>query len=55
MQEYKCDSERSHAKIQQLEFRKSTCEAGLAAMSACWAQVRFIDDWRSHADYLRAH
>ena len=54
MQEYKYDSERSHAQIQQLEFRKSTCEAGLAAMSACWAQVCCLDVWWSHADYLHS-
>lgn len=32
-------NEASQKRISELEERKSTCEAGLAAMSACWMQV----------------
>jgi len=39
MMHYSKEHERSKARIRELEQRKSTCEAGLAAMSACWAQV----------------
>ena len=39
MKHYSREHERSQARIQELERRKSICEAGLAAMSACWAQV----------------
>ncbi|KAF8160794.1 BRE1 E3 ubiquitin ligase-domain-containing protein [Crassisporium funariophilum] len=39
MKHYYREHERSQARIQELERRKSTCEAGLAAMSACWAQL----------------
>ncbi|KAF8973107.1 BRE1 E3 ubiquitin ligase-domain-containing protein [Flammula alnicola] len=39
MRHYSKEHERSKARIQELEQRKSTCEAGLAAMSACWAQL----------------
>ncbi|KAF8813812.1 BRE1-domain-containing protein [Phlegmacium glaucopus] len=39
MKHYSREHERSQARIQELERRKSTCEAGLAAMSACWAQL----------------
>ena len=39
MKHYSREHERSKARIQELERRKNICEAGLAAMSACWAQV----------------
>jgi E3 ubiquitin-protein ligase BRE1 len=39
MRHYSRENERSQARIAELERRKNTCEAGLAAMSACWAQV----------------
>lgn len=39
MKHYSKENERSQARIEELEQRKSTCEAGLAAISACWAQV----------------
>jgi E3 ubiquitin-protein ligase BRE1 len=39
MKHYCREHERSKARIQELERRKNTCEAGLAAMSACWAQL----------------
>jgi E3 ubiquitin-protein ligase BRE1 len=39
MKHYSREHERSKAHIQELERRKSTCEAGLAAISACWTQV----------------
>jgi hypothetical protein len=43
MKHYCREHERSKARIQELERRKNTCEAGLAAMSACWAQVGNLD------------
>ena len=46
MKHYSREHERSQARVQELERRKSICEAGLAAMSACWAQVchqRFVE------------
>lgn len=39
MRYYSRENERSQTRIAELERRKITCEAGLAAMSACWAQV----------------
>ncbi|KIM45233.1 hypothetical protein M413DRAFT_441916 [Hebeloma cylindrosporum] len=39
MMHYSKEHERSRARIRELEQRKSTCEAGLAAMTACWAQL----------------
>ncbi|KDR75197.1 hypothetical protein GALMADRAFT_69292 [Galerina marginata CBS 339.88] len=39
MKHYSREHERSKARIQELEHRKTTCEAGLAAISACWAQL----------------
>ncbi|KAF9469928.1 BRE1 E3 ubiquitin ligase-domain-containing protein [Collybia nuda] len=39
MKHYSRENERSQARITELERRKNTCEAGLAAMSACWAQL----------------
>ncbi|KAF9049980.1 BRE1 E3 ubiquitin ligase-domain-containing protein [Panaeolus papilionaceus] len=39
MKHYSRENERSLARIQELEQRKTTCEAGLAAMSACWSQL----------------
>ncbi|KAH9485124.1 E3 ubiquitin-protein ligase BRE1 [Psilocybe cubensis] len=39
MKHYSKEHERSKVIIQQLERRKTTCEAGLAAISACWAQL----------------
>ncbi|KAF9482162.1 BRE1-domain-containing protein [Pholiota conissans] len=39
MKHYSKENERSQARIEELEQRKSTCEAGLAAISACWAQL----------------
>ncbi|KAF8904461.1 hypothetical protein CPB84DRAFT_1845408 [Gymnopilus junonius] len=38
MKHYSKESERSKARIQELEHCKVTCEAGLAAMTACWGQ-----------------
>lgn len=40
MKHYSRENERSRARIEELEQRKTTCEAGLAAISACWAQVQ---------------
>ncbi|TFK44380.1 hypothetical protein BDQ12DRAFT_672875 [Crucibulum laeve] len=39
MKHYCRENERNQNRIAELERRKSTCEAGLAAMSACWAQL----------------
>lgn len=39
MRHYSREHERSQSRIAELERRKNTCEAGLAAMSACWSQV----------------
>jgi len=39
MKHYSREHERSQIRIEELERRKSTCEAGLAAMTACWTQV----------------
>jgi len=42
MKHYSRENERNQIRIDELERRKNTCEAGLAAMSACWAQVRWL-------------
>ncbi|KIJ67989.1 hypothetical protein HYDPIDRAFT_83645 [Hydnomerulius pinastri MD-312] len=39
MRHYSRENERSQARIAQLEQRKTTCEAGLVAMAACWEQL----------------
>ncbi|KZP34223.1 BRE1-domain-containing protein [Athelia psychrophila] len=39
MKHYSREHERSQAQIAQLEKRRSTCEAGMAAMAACWEQL----------------
>ncbi|KAF8919838.1 BRE1 E3 ubiquitin ligase-domain-containing protein [Mucidula mucida] len=39
MKHYSRELDRSQAQIQELEWRRSQCEAGLAAISACWAQI----------------
>ncbi|RDB24923.1 E3 ubiquitin-protein ligase BRE1 [Hypsizygus marmoreus] len=39
MRHYSREHERSQSRIAELERRKHTCEAGLAAMSACWSQL----------------
>ncbi|KAE9411274.1 BRE1-domain-containing protein [Gymnopus androsaceus JB14] len=39
MLHYSRQNERSQKRISELEERKNTCEAGLAAMSACWMQL----------------
>lgn len=40
MKYYSREHERGQAQIAELEKRRHTCEAGMAAMSACWEQVR---------------
>lgn len=40
MKHYSRELQRSQSRVEQLESRKNTCEAGLAAISACWSQVR---------------
>ena len=44
MKYYSRESERCQSRIAELEHRKSRCEAGLAAMEACWAQVKTFYD-----------
>ncbi|KAH7929827.1 BRE1-domain-containing protein [Leucogyrophana mollusca] len=39
MKHYSRENERSQARIAQLEQRKTTCEAGLVAIAACWEQL----------------
>ncbi|KAF5380344.1 hypothetical protein D9615_004567 [Tricholomella constricta] len=39
MKHYSREHERSQSRIAELERRKLTCEAGLAAMAACWNQL----------------
>lgn len=39
MRHYSRENERYHAQIAELEKRRTTCEAGLAAISACWTQI----------------
>lgn len=40
MKLYSRENEKSLHKIAELERRRDTCEAGLAALEACWTQVR---------------
>ena len=40
MRHYSRENERSQARISELEHLKSTYEASLAVMGACWTQVR---------------
>lgn len=42
MRHYARENEKSQARIAQLEQRKSSCEAGLVAIAACWEQVRLL-------------
>ena len=39
MKHYSREAERSQARVADLERRFSTCQAGLAALEACWTQV----------------
>ncbi|KAJ7178373.1 hypothetical protein C8R43DRAFT_455971 [Mycena crocata] len=39
MKHYSREHDRSQSRIAELERRKNTCEAGLAAMAACWTQL----------------
>ncbi|KAF5370755.1 hypothetical protein D9758_001925 [Tetrapyrgos nigripes] len=39
MKHYSRENERNQSRIAELEERKNTCEAGLAAISACWIQL----------------
>ncbi|KAF7792349.1 hypothetical protein EIP86_003385 [Pleurotus ostreatoroseus] len=39
MKHYSRENEKSLAKIAELERRRDTCEAGLAALEACWTQT----------------
>jgi hypothetical protein len=42
MKHYSRENERCQLRISELERRKNTCEAGLAAVEACWTQVRNV-------------
>ncbi|KAI0358367.1 BRE1-domain-containing protein [Trametes cingulata] len=39
MKQYSREAERSQARVAELERRRSHCEAGLAALEACWTQL----------------
>ncbi|KAJ7346872.1 BRE1 E3 ubiquitin ligase-domain-containing protein [Mycena albidolilacea] len=39
MRHYSREHDRSQSRVAELERRKNTCEAGLAAMAACWTQL----------------
>lgn len=39
MRHYARENERCQGRITELELRKNTCEAGYAAIVACWTQV----------------
>ncbi|KAJ6594095.1 BRE1 E3 ubiquitin ligase-domain-containing protein [Mycena capillaripes] len=39
MKHYSREHDRSQSRVAELERRKNTCEAGLAAMAACWTQL----------------
>ncbi|KAJ7680562.1 BRE1 E3 ubiquitin ligase-domain-containing protein [Mycena polygramma] len=39
MKHYSREHDRSQSRVAELERRKTTCEAGLAAMAACWTQL----------------
>ncbi|KAI0733141.1 BRE1-domain-containing protein [Fomitopsis betulina] len=39
MKHYSREYERSEARVAELERRRSSCEAGLAALEACWTQI----------------
>ncbi|KZT72126.1 hypothetical protein DAEQUDRAFT_705813 [Daedalea quercina L-15889] len=39
MKYYSREYERSEARVAELERRRSSCEAGLAALEACWTQI----------------
>nr|VWO99562.1 N/A [Ganoderma boninense] len=39
MKHYSREAERSQARVAELERRFSTCQAGLAALEACWTQL----------------
>ncbi|KAJ3567584.1 hypothetical protein NP233_g6273 [Leucocoprinus birnbaumii] len=39
MRHYSAENDRNHLRIAELERRKNTCEAGYAAIVACWTQL----------------
>lgn len=39
MRHYSRENERSQSRVAELERRRNTCEASMAAMEACWTQV----------------
>jgi E3 ubiquitin-protein ligase BRE1 len=53
MKHYSREHERSQSRIAELERRKNTCEAGLAAMAACWTQVSLFYLLLMVADYAK--
>ncbi|KAK7692778.1 hypothetical protein QCA50_004411 [Cerrena zonata] len=52
MKHYSRESQRSQSKIAELERRRNTCEAGLAAIEACWSQLLETIHSIVHADDL---
>jgi E3 ubiquitin-protein ligase BRE1 len=42
MRHYSRELERAQSTINELEKRKNVCEAGMAAMEACWNQVCLV-------------
>lgn len=39
MKFYSRENDKNQARVAELERRRDTCEAGLAALEACWTQV----------------
>lgn len=39
MKYYSRENDKNQARVAELERRRDTCEAGLAALEACWTQV----------------
>lgn len=48
MKHYSREYERSQGRIEELERLRRTFEAGLAALEACWTQVRGLSPAVSH-------
>ena len=43
MKFYSRENDKNQARVAELERRRDTCEAGLAALEACWTQVSSCD------------
>ncbi|TEB05145.1 hypothetical protein FA13DRAFT_1266105 [Coprinellus micaceus] len=55
MKHYHRENERNIARIEELERRKTTCEAGLAAMTACWVLLEAIRVFVKPDDMTRSN